>query len=535
MSDYFQRLEGHLLDAVERRARGESPLSRLRAAGRRLTRRRSGLLALGAVLLASGSAAGAVLLSGEPSRPLSGVVPPYDAEGHSSTAGARYSIALTPSLQAGTIGWCDEISFIGVHPPPGRRTPPHRGKGPEGFAGGDCGTGTPAVGDPLFAVDGEGGGGVWYVLTAPQVAAVRMSGGPTVLTRSDPRLPFGFRAAVFYRSHGGGPGDLTALDRAGEAIPGGAYERPAEEPTATWTAPAGEPRGACGLSALPGSGLSIGSGTVVTAVSPDTGIIGRAFLSCADAIVGTRREDLAAAVLLDAKDPGARPAQLPGTRPVAGAPGVYLRESPLPRSFQHRPLMLAERAGDAWLVVAGTQAVGPALRALRALRVSLALGHGPTAVPRAQADAECSIQIRPTPGLREVSQHAFLVRADDGSRLPPPPRTELATCAGADFYDGRWPIRATVLIPWGRGGLPRILALSRPVPGHPGMRSLPAEGGPQRDTLRRVGRDWLEAEGGTGAAEQRALLDRLSVRVASSPPGAAGAAGPFLLIGGGFF
>ena len=69
------------------------------------------------------------------------------------------------------------------------------------------------------------GGPVAMVITAPGVAAVKVSHGPTILTRADSHLPFGFRAAVFRWSGSytvnGGPPSLTALDARGRRMRGG--------------------------------------------------------------------------------------------------------------------------------------------------------------------------------------------------------------------------------------------------------------------------------------------------------------------------
>ncbi len=152
---YFDRVEADLLDAVERRAaRRARPAGAVRerlSAVRVWLGARPGLLALVGVLVLSGSAAGSVLLAGEPSRSLSGVVPPYNARGNLSVAGSHYTIAIAPSLQAGTIGWCNFIVYRGVHELHGGRT--------GGFGGGSCGAGTAGVGSPLFAPDGGRGGG----------------------------------------------------------------------------------------------------------------------------------------------------------------------------------------------------------------------------------------------------------------------------------------------------------------------------------------------------------------------------------------
>lgn len=494
MSDYFERFEAHLLDAVER----EAKLCGGRSRGA-LRRPRRGLLLIAAVLLLGGSAAAAVLIAGERSRSLSGIVPPYNARGNISVAGSRYEITITPSLEAGTIGWCTSIHFRDV--PPGGE-----------FGGGGCPTGTPAIGSPLFAADGSRGPGLWYVLAAPQVAAVRVANGPTVLTRADARLPYGFRAAVFElsaKAFSSGAPRVTALDGTGRAIPGSSYEDPPREQARYWQSPQRQPQGRCPLTARRGAGLRARLGTILTAIVPDPGILGHAYLSCV--ALGFRLHGvwLTAAVLLDAKHPGAPPAALPDMRPVAGAPGVWDRSS----AFLSEDLT-AMRVGDAWLVVQGRATVSQRVRALRALRVGAIDLRPPRHAPRAPAGSPCSIVVHPLAGLREVAQSARTrSRLDQALALPAPRgRLELAECAQAGFYYRDWPLSATVLLLAGGHGPSLQLADKRAVPGHPGVFTVRSAEEGSRDTVRRSGDAWLQVTGGRDTEQQRIVLERLAAR-----------------------
>lgn len=515
-SDYFERVEGHLLDAVERhatrRARpGSAVLARLGVA-RRWLGARPGLLALTGILLLSGSAAGAVLLAAERSQPLSGIVPPYSApRGEMSVAGSRYTISLTPSLQAGTIGWCNFIVFRDV-------PEPHGGKN-AGFGGGSCGVGTAALGAPLFAADGQRGAGLWYVLAAPQVAAVHFLDGPTVLTRGDPRLPFGFRVAVASLpqrlfAHGGPP-LVSALAADGRVIPGGAYQQPPpSEPTSSWSSPAPAARGACALTARPGSAVRVLRGSVIAAIVPDRGVLGHAFISCEDAEISLHgRAALLAAVLLDAKHPGSSPAPLPDMQPVNGSPGVFARSNPL--AFGSARSLLARRDGAAWLMVAGAENVNQGLQALRALRLGGLDLRPPRTVPRAAADAECAVTVGPRAGLQEISQENFLIHGRPGRPLVSVDRPELTTCTQAEFYFQDRPLTAMVMFHIGKPGLAGQLRSGQPVPGRPGLFTIPAEVGGGRVVVRRSGRVWLEVDG-DDVTQELAVLDRLHVRVARS-------------------
>ena len=522
MSDYFERVEAHLLDAVEREARrrgdrsgqaaGELRRGHSQASGGarrgalRLPRGpRRGLWLLAAVLLLGGSAAAAVLIAGERSRSLSGIVPPYDARGNLSVAGARYEITTGPSLEPGSIGWCTWIQF--------RDVPSLRARGGGGMGGGGCGGGTPAVGSPLFGPDGDRGPGLWYVLTAPQVAAVRVANGPTVLTRSAARLPFGFRAAVFElpaNTPTGRAPRLTALDAAGREIPGSFYEAPPKEPARYWRHPRREPRGRCPLTVRRGSGASAREGVILTAIAPDPGIIGHAYLSCVGLGFRLRGSWFKAAVLLDAKHPGAPPAALPDMRPVPGAPGFLERSSPPVSEGED---LTARRVGDAWLVVQGEAGVSMRVRALRALRVGAIDLRPPRHAPSAPAGSPCTVAVHPLAGLREVSQSA-MTRVQLGHFLAVPAApgaVELVQCANAYLYDGDWPLQATVLlIGPGRGPF-RGLAEKRAVPGHPGVFTVRSEEEGTLETVRRVGDAWLEVKGGSGTEQQRIVLERLAV------------------------
>jgi hypothetical protein len=501
MSDYFERVEAHLLDAVEREVKPRGARSRdaQRRVPRAVRRPRRGLLLIAAVLLLGGSAAAAVLIAGERSRSLSGVVPPYDAQGNVSVAGSHYEITITPSLEAGTIGWCTSIHFRDVP------------KGGE-FGGGGCPTGTPAIGSPLFAADGSRGPGLWYVLAAPQVAAVRVANGPTVLTRADPRLPYGFRAAVFELSEkafSSGAPRVIALDGSGRAIPGSSYEEPPREQARYWQSPQRQPQGRCPLTARPGSGVRAGLGTVLTAIVPDPGIIGHAFLSCV--AVGFRLHGawFTAAVLLDAKHPGAPPVALPDMRAVPGAPGVLDRSSAFLREG-----ITAQRAGDAWLVVQGQTSVSQRVQALRELRVGAIDLRPPRRAPRPPAGSPCSIVVHSLAGLQQVSQSARSRSRLDRALAMPAPRgmRELAECAQAAFYYRAWPLRATVLLV-ARGRGPSLeLADKQAVPGHPGLFTVSSAEEGSRDTVRRSGNAWLKVSGGSGTEQQRIVLEQLAAR-----------------------
>lgn len=563
MSDYFERVEGHLLDAVERNAAATVTPRPLRRSGfgrrrgaasaRRWSRlpRRPTLLALLALLLLSGSAAGAVLVATERSRSLSGTVPAYQAEGKTiSVAGSHYQIELAPSLTAGSIGWCETILYTGIAK----------------LAGGSLGDGsctaTPALGSPLFAASGQRGNGISYVLSAPQVAAVRVAGKRIVLTRSSKQLPYGYRAAVFtvskreFPPHG--PLHLTALDEHGNVIPGGDRESPPQEQTRYWSAPLAAPKGACSIATIRDSGVKISEGALVTRMLADPGIIGHAFLSCEQirlSVEGASNGEasrLTAAVLLDAKHPGGPPAMLPGVRPVSGQTGLYTAygtDRPGPSSF------VARRLPEAWLVVAGASEEALALQTLRDLSAGPIEPSAADAPPLLPSDAECEIGVRAQTGLTEVSERAWLIHGHPGRPIHAGSSTELLPCTEAHFYLEGWALTASVLYPIGasqpsaagggahasrqtpagalpsrtgraagaampriRAETPNALAQRRPVPGEPDVFTIPGEYGLGEASIEHAGKLWIEVEGGSGPAQQEALLARLQASAASAKP-----------------
>jgi hypothetical protein len=170
------------------------------------------LLAVGALLLAGGTATAAVTLSGTRSAPLSGSVPgsPSNRHGFDFTeAGKQYRIVFTPELSGGAAGWETFISF-GVH-----------GKIEEGGEGGAIGY--PTRSTPLTGGAGVGftssplpsGDAVDYVLTSPRVATVRV-GSRTIQTRGGSALPREDRTAVFFVTAGSPP---IAIPPAGAHVP----------------------------------------------------------------------------------------------------------------------------------------------------------------------------------------------------------------------------------------------------------------------------------------------------------------------------
>ena len=405
MTSVLPDLERDLVDAAQRQAQRPGVTHARGGPLVRWVRHRSRtaqvLLGLAVV---SAAAASAATLTGTRSRPLTGAV----------SSNVRYRIALTPALHTGNSGWCLVEQQTTA-----------RGK-PLGGVG-ECGTATAALSAPLFAsLEGP----TIAVVTAPDVAAVRVLGGPTILTRADPSLPFGLRAAVYNITRLTGElsirrRSLVALDADGRVIPQGSNGRQALQsgtallalPTRAWAQPGKSqlisglvdafphqgqpvatmpPVGGCQTVARPGSGLRAVGGVDATSIAPDPAVLGRGFLDCSDTVFASRGQALVATVLLDAKDPGALPAALPQMHALAGQPGIFI--VPGSRLLGSQPAE-ARRFGHAWIVVHGDSSRTQLARALRDLAITpirfqprLVSPTGPRGVPSRPSRS------RPDPG-----------------------------------------------------------------------------------------------------------------------------------------
>ncbi|HXB66458.1 MAG TPA: hypothetical protein VNV42_16460 [Solirubrobacteraceae bacterium] len=357
------------------------------AAGRPSWRHGARALVLVIVMaLATGVATAAVLLDGAThSAPLAGAFP---GSKHSLSS-TNYRIGFTPDITGGVVGWCDQIEFTTRLMHPTKRDHFARVYGTDGGGAAGCGSG-PTAAEPFIDADVVSGSGgrdgrhfsyqVAYYLTAPQVAAVRVSPTLTILTRPEPGLPDGYRVAVgFPAQEGGGtPRAIGAFGPVALAADGGELARRhpptggpwVPDPTVSWRrsprvlprvlgslallyaeahrrmpVPRKPPAGPCAIDSSHLSGAQQQFGNVVVQLRPVPQVIGRAYISCIDTQITYRWWALDAALLLDAHHPGALPAPLPGANPVPGHPGVVNERSGIFGDITGR------RVGDAWLVV----------------------------------------------------------------------------------------------------------------------------------------------------------------------------------------
>jgi hypothetical protein len=272
------------------------------------------------------------------------------------------------------------------------------------------------------------GNTVGYVLTGPQVAAVRI-GSRTIRTFTSRALPVGDRAAVFFIPAKGplpvylipglptGPprrklppgmkilptGSIVPLDSSGRVI-ASARCRPPQPRTLPWEAPDRSSRwwplmfpvpsgfyrprpgpGVCELAQHDLPALHPQWGDTLLSISPVKDALGEVFLSCIDVGYYLDGWPLLVGVLLDGHRPGQVLGPIPGARPVPGQPGIVdLPAGQFPSSLFTRNFgVTAKRVGNAFLVAQGGSGLAQRVQVLDGLRIStldlhhLASGHAP--------------------------------------------------------------------------------------------------------------------------------------------------------------
>lgn len=368
---------GDRLYEAAQRAQARTSAQRGSPARLRLSRP-LGFVAAG-ILLAGGAASAAVVLNGRPSAPLSG----------KTLAGHEYDLQMSPYLRAGEAGWCVSVSY----------TAGHRYLGTEDGCAYQL-AGRPAIVASSASEPTPRGSTLNWAITARRVAAVSFA-GRVVRTRTDSRLPSGYRAAVELLPPGRGARKrvsrglasrsrmlasarslipVEALDAHGQPIEtsamwravksaaprrrlGSAGSYPTTPSTVFWMPPSDPPGLPCSIHSGTLRGPEPQWGNVSTRLASIGGLEGIAFLPCADTEFYWDRWPLQAAVLLDAAHPGHTPAALPRMQPVTGHPGVFDALG----SIQGH--LTARRIGDAWLVVQGGSGLGQRLALLSNLQV----------------------------------------------------------------------------------------------------------------------------------------------------------------------
>jgi hypothetical protein len=383
-------------------------------------RRAHPIALVAASLIACASAAAAIVsLSGHASQPLAGQVPGTHVlgtlRGVQPESGDAYQITVAPDLQAGDAGWCTSIQYSAG------------GKPAEGSGGCETGGSYPTASRPVFGsfahwwfpARAPSGDTVGYVLTGPGVAAIRI-GSRTILAKSQPGLPAGDKAAVFFLPAKSSPVmvppagtpypyeirvpsfdpylvrlsksgkalprakpnlvraiPILALNEAGQVIRYGSDETSVLGHVRFWQRSATRANRLQGISRTPRPGACAISQTGLTRLTPVFGrtvqrivsrpdLQGQGFLSCLDTYYTLDRSLLRAGVLLDAHDPGGTLSPIPGSSAVPGHPNTI--NVPLPGLLPGA--ITARREGKAWLVVQGGRNEAQRLQLLRALRIT---------------------------------------------------------------------------------------------------------------------------------------------------------------------
>jgi hypothetical protein len=398
MTDYFDRIELRLLDAVTRRAeRRHGPLRDIAARLRRMPR---GFALISALLVVGSSAAAAVLL-GQPSAGLSGRVPRAVLRPPGGGAPIPYQVFVAPSLTPGDAGWAVgvELGSRRLAIPPGLLS----GQYPSRFVPLVWNFGSfqpyPKGGTELPSAKPTS---VAAILTAPDVVAVRFD-KKIIRARTAPGLPVGDRIVVFFAPpsllDGTAPLEpvgvptVIALGQNGRRIAISKPPASARDPLGAQVRSWGPLRlsgpgeggssstrplaGTCELaqSALPG--LVAQSGSVISALDRLTDAEGEVLESCLETVYSFQHSTITVSLLANAVDPGSHAGPIPNATAVRSDPGfanAVLGGAPGGITGE------IVSGGKAWLVAEGGGAVSQRIEVLRALHVTR-LDLGPLQLP----------------------------------------------------------------------------------------------------------------------------------------------------------
>lgn len=351
--DPFDRLHDELVRASRETAAsaGASGDDRLRIRTR--LGRLSGRSTIVALITAAavGTATAAVVSGGgDPSAPASGPLTratsataptPSPNRGFPAPGSPdeRYEVQIFPSLEVGEVGWCSGTTF--------------RRRGQQRFYGG-VGCGSAATRDRPFIAGGYTvvrGGRLTFSIVDERVANVRLRRGRRVLPRTAPGMPNGWRVVVLLPGENDqGAVYLDAEDRpiTPKSVVTTRGQIVGRQRATTITGPAPAERPCRVVPAAGARGVDvIESRTLLATPPPYPSVNGHAFVSCASTRLRTPAGPVTATVLLDAARPGSRPADLPSSTPVPGAPDTVAVQ-PSVVAFNG---LIARRTESAWLVV----------------------------------------------------------------------------------------------------------------------------------------------------------------------------------------
>jgi hypothetical protein len=356
--DPLDRLLGELLEAHDR-LQTDDKLQPAQVRRPRPGRRRTLVLSM-LTLAVSASAAAAVVIGTQRSAPLIGALP-------HQLLGSRYVLSVEPDLAAGHADWCITLLDVGtgasVLPTPSNCVAPSGGPlvGRGGVATISTGTGT---------VEGW----LLYAIVDKRVAALQAPDGTRILPISSPQLPADWRAAVAIQTKPSRPTNpptvealfpLNAQGRRLRTSVGKAVVLPTQ-----MVNPNDPPTTGCRIDkSLPNVRLL--EARALRAPAPQSLPVTPGFLSCYSLTFDLDGQASTAALLLDSRHPGSRPAALPGTRRMRGQPGLLVGSAAGTGHAVNRPDdgLFAERVKDGWLVIqssAPTVAVVAVLKHLTA-------------------------------------------------------------------------------------------------------------------------------------------------------------------------
>jgi hypothetical protein len=308
MTNFLDEFEAQLISAVERDREQRASLRGDEPAGggrwRQMLRRRPLIVFVVAILI-GGTATAAVVTLGA-SRPLKGTVG-LVVPGASPGTQARYRISAFPYMAVGWAGWCTSAVFDVRH----------------GQSVSDSGCFPTEVSNgPVIA--GEGFDRYYYGIDTSSVAAVRFAFGETVRTISDRRLPSWMRGYfVIAPSLSTHAVNMTLLDAAGRTVPDPlitAAQRVQHLPL-TRVDPRDPGTTPCAMRANPTSQVRPIAETVAIPVPWPRHQLGD-LESCSNATFRVGPATLAAAVLVNATNPGQSAPPLPGLTAQPGHPAI---------------------------------------------------------------------------------------------------------------------------------------------------------------------------------------------------------------------
>jgi len=216
---------------------------------------------------------------------------------------------------------------------------------------------------------------------------VRIGAHLIVTPRSEPGLPAGDHAVVFYLPagspeidppwfpaqqlslpHGAKTLSVVAVGRNGAPITVDQGARQFRLPARFWERPEKPPSGACALAAPPS--YYAYRGTTAIRLEPESDVEGAALTSCLSVDYNVAGTTLTAAALVNARSPTSAPPALFGASPVAGQPGVVNREEDAGLKSGRLIAFTGRRDGNAWIVVEGGSGLAERIAAVRALHVA---------------------------------------------------------------------------------------------------------------------------------------------------------------------